>query len=56
MDCPVLFQLGSLYALPMDFYIGIAIHMSLGIVGMYDFVRPPLASHEDTNSMSDDWS
>ena len=50
------FKLSSLYALPMDFYIGIAIHMSLGIVGMYDFVRPPLASHEDTNSMSDDWS
>ena len=56
MDCPVLFQLGSLYALPIDFYIGIAIHMILGIVDIYDFVRPPLGSHEDTNSMSDDWS
>ena len=50
------FKLGSLYALPMDFCTGIAIHMSLGIVDMYDFVRPPLGSHEDMNSMSDDWS
>ena len=25
------------YALPMDFYVGIAIHMSLGIVDVYDF-------------------
>ena len=40
----------------MDFYIGIAIHMSLGIVDMYDFDRPPVGSHVDMNSMSDDWS
>ena len=56
MDCPVLFPLGSLYALSMDFYIWIAMHMSLRIVDMYDFVRPPLRSHEDMNRMSDDWS
>ena len=36
----------------MDF----CIDMSLGIVDMYDFVRPPLGSHEDMNSMSNDWS
>ena len=30
--------------------------MSLGIVDIYDFVRPPLESHEDMNHMSDDWS
>ena len=36
--------------------LGVAIHMSLGIVDMYSFVRPPLGSHEDNNSMSNDWS
>ena len=41
---------------PWIFYVRIAIHMSLGIVDMYDFVRPPLGSHEDMNSMSDDGS
>ena len=30
--------------------------MSLGIVDIYDFVRPPLRSHDDMNSMSDDSS
>ena len=50
------FKLSSLYALPIDFYIGIAIHMSMGIVVMYDFVRPPLKSHEDMNGTSDDLS
>ena len=30
--------------------------MSLGMVERYDFVRPPLGSHEDMNNMSDDWS
>ena len=30
--------------------------MGLGIVDIYDFVRPPLESHEDMNHMSDDWS
>ena len=30
--------------------------MSLGIVDIYDFVRPPLGSHEDMNHMSDNWS
>ena len=34
----------------------ITIHMSLGIVDMYDLVRAPLGSHEDMNSMSGDWS
>ena len=37
-------------------FLGVAIHMSLGIVDVYDFVRPPLGSHEDMNNMSDDWS
>ena len=40
----------------MDFYIGIDIHMSLRIVDMSGFVRPPLGSHEDINSVSGDWS
>ena len=30
--------------------------MSLGIVDICDFVRPPLESHEDMNNMSGDWS
>ena len=37
-------------------FLGVAIHMSLGIVDVYDFVKPPLESHEDMNNMSDDWS
>ena len=37
-------------------FLGVDIHMSLGIVDIYDFVRPPLGSHEDMNNMSDDWS
>mgnify|MGYP005831973511 CR=1 FL=1 len=32
----------------------ITIHMSLGLVDMYDFVRPPLGSHENMDSMSND--
>ena len=51
----VTFKLSSLYILPMDF-LGVDIHMSLGIVDIYDSVRPPLESHEDMNHMSDDWS
>ena len=37
-------------------FLGVATHMSLDIVDIYDFVRPPLESHEDMNNMSDDWS
>ena len=37
-------------------FLGVDIHMSLGIVDIYGFVRPPLGSHEDMNHMSDDWS
>ena len=37
-------------------FLGVDIHMGLGIVDIYDFVRPPLESHEDMNHMSDDWS
>ena len=37
-------------------FLGVATHMSLGIVDIYDFVGPPLESHEDMNHMSDDWS
>ena len=37
-------------------FLGVAIHMSLGIVDIYDFVRPPLGSHENIDNMSDDWS
>ena len=44
------FKLSGLYVLPMDF----CIDMSLGIVHMYDFVRPLLRSHEDINNMSND--
>ena len=29
--------------------------MSLGIIDIYDFVRPPLGSHENMDHMSDDW-
>ena len=47
----VTFKLSSLYVLPLDF----CIDMSLGIVVMYDFVRPPLGSHENMDHMSDDW-
>ena len=36
--------------------LGVDIHMSLGIIDMYNFVRSPLRSHEDIYSMSDDWS
>ena len=46
----------QLYVLPMDFYMRIAIQLSLEMVDIYDFVRPPLESHEDMNHMSDDWS
>ena len=46
------FKLSSLYVLPLDF----CIDMSLGLVVMNDFVRPPLGSHADMNNMSDDWS
>ena len=46
----------QLYVLPMDFYMRIAIQLSLEMVDIYDFVRPPLVSHEDMNHMSDDWS
>ena len=53
MDCHVLaYQLiCSTYG-----FLGVDIHMGLGIVDIYDFVRPPLESHEDMNHMSDDWS
>ena len=51
----VTFKLSSLYVLPHGF-LGVDIHMGLGIVDIYDFVRPPLESHEDMNHMSDDWS
>ena len=34
--------------------LGGDIHVDLGIVDIYDFVRPPLGSHEDMNSLSDD--
>ena len=37
-------------------FLRIAMHMSLGMVEMYDFVRPPLGIHEHMNNMSDDWS
>ena len=37
----------SLYGL----YTRITIRMGLWIVDMYDFVGPPLGSHEDMNSM-----
>lgn len=40
------------YALPMDFYIGIVIHMSLGIDDIYDSVRPPRGSHEDIEQLA----
>ena len=37
-------------------FLGVATHMSLGIVDIYDFVRPPVESHEDMNQMSGDCS
>ena len=37
-------------------FLGVATHMSLGIVDMYNSVKPPLGSPENNNSMSDDWS
>ena len=36
-------------------FLGVDIHMSLGIVDIYDFVRPPLGSHENMDHRSDDW-
>ena len=36
-------------------FLGVAIHMSLGIVDIYGFVRPPVGSHENMEHMSDDW-
>ena len=32
--------------------LGVDIHMDLGIVDKYNFVRPPLGSHEDMYGMS----
>ena len=36
-------------------FLGVAIYISLGIIDIYDFVRPPLGSHEYIDHMSDDW-
>ena len=34
--------------------LGVDIHMDLGIVDKYNFVRPSLESHEDMHGMSGD--
>ena len=36
-------------------FLGVAIHMSLGILDIYDLVTPPRGSHENMDHMSDDW-
>ena len=40
--------------MPYPWILGVAMHMIIGIVDMYDFVRLPLGSHEDVYGKSGD--
>ena len=50
----VAFNLSLVACMTYPWILGVDIHMDLGIVDKYNFVRPPLESHEDMHGKSGD--